>query len=136
MDSELQKEPDVKQTKEWARSHLQELERVADQTVREEGYSYSSEAEVEVCYFPDKQYGDIFFPQGNYEALRIRLGEARGHNWWCVLYPNLCFTSSACAVVTDEGKEELKEALTAEEYEMVTAATDFKIRFFFFGNKD
>ena len=48
----------------------------------------------------------------------------------------MLFRSSACAVVTDEGKEELKEALTAEEYEMVTAATDFKIRFFFFGNKD
>lgn len=136
MDSELQKEPDVEQTKEWARNHLHELEQVADQAVREAGYSYSSEAEVEVCHFPDKQYGDIFFPQGDYEALRIRLGEARGHNWWCVLYPNLCFTSSACAVVTDEGKEELKDALTAEEYEMVTAATDFKIRFFFFGNKD
>lgn len=134
MASELHEEPDAKQTKEWAKRHLHELEQVADRVVREEGYSYSSEARVEVCYFPDKQYGDIFFPQGDYEALRVRLGEARGHNWWCVLYPNLCFTGATCAVVTDEGKEELKEALTAEEYEMVTASTDFKIRFFFFGD--
>lgn len=136
MDSELQREPDAKQTKEWAKRHLRELEEVADRVVGEEGYSYHSEAEVGVCYFPDKLYGDILFPHGDYEALRIRLGEAKGHNWWCVLYPNLCFTGAVCAVVTDEGKEELKEALTAEEYEMVTAATDFKIRFFFFGDTD
>jgi stage II sporulation protein R len=136
MDSELQEEPDAVQTKAWAKRHLGELKQVADQVVRDEGYAYSSEAEVAVCYFPDKLYGDIFFPQGDYEALRIRLGAARGQNWWCVLYPNLCFTGSTCAVVTDEGKEDLKSALTAEEYEMVTAAADFKIKWFFFGDDE
>lgn len=127
-------EPDAEDTKAWVESHLRELEEVADQTVRDEGYSYQSRAEVEVSYFPDKQYGDIFFPQGEYEALKIKLGEARGHNWWCVLYPSLCFTDTACTVVSDEGKQGLKEVLTAEEYEMVTATTDFKIKWFFFGD--
>lgn len=136
MDAELQGEPDAARTREWAKRHLEEIRQVAEQTVRDEGYGYSCEAEVRVCYFPDKMYGDIFFPQGEYEALRIRLGAARGHNWWCVLYPNLCFTSSTCAVVTDEGREELKEALTAEEYEMVTAAADFRIKWFFFGDDE
>ena len=70
MDSELQEEPDAVQTKAWAKRHLGELKQVADQVVRDEGYAYSSEAEVAVCYFPDKLYGDIFFPQGDYEALR------------------------------------------------------------------
>lgn len=60
MDEELRNEPDAKQTKDWARRHLRELEEVADQVVQEEGYSYDSEAEVEVCYFPDKRYGDVF----------------------------------------------------------------------------
>lgn len=127
-------EPDAEDTKAWVESHLRELEEVADQTVRDEGYSYQSRAEVEVSYFPDKQYGDIFFPQGEYEALKIKLGDARGHNWWCVLYPSLCFTDTACTVVSDEGKQGLKEVLTAEEYEMVTATTDFKIKWFFFGD--
>ena len=86
------------------------------------------------CYFPDKRYGDVLFPEGWYEALRIRLGEAEGHNWWCVLYPNLCFTNATCAVVSEDGKKELKKALTAEEYEMVTATSDFKIKWFFFGD--
>ena len=82
----------------------------------------------------DKRYGEIWFPQGYYEALQIRLGEARGQNWWCVLYPNLCFTGSVCGVVTEEGRQDLEEALTAEEYQMVTAASDFKIKTFFFGD--
>ena len=133
MGDELSGEPDAEETKAWVESHLHELEDVADRTVEAEGYSYRSEADVEVSYFPDKLYGDVFFPQGEYEALKIRLGQARGHNWWCVLYPSLFFTDTACKVVSDEGKQGLREALTAEEYEMVTATSDFKIKWFFFG---
>ncbi len=121
------------QTKAWAMEHLREIEAAAEEGIREEGYSYRAKAEVSVCYFPDKRYGEIVFPQGYYDALRIKLGKAKGQNWWCVLYPNLCFTSATCAVVDEEGKEELREVLTDEEYEMVTAASDFKIKSFFFG---
>lgn len=121
------------QTKAWAMEHLREIEAAAEEVIREEGYSYRAKAEVSVCYFPDKRYGEIVFPQGYYDALRIKLGKAKGQNWWCVLYPNLCFTSATCAVVDKEGKEELREVLTDEEYEMVTAASDFKIKSFFFG---
>ena len=120
-------------TRQWAEEHLDELEMVADRILEQEGFAYDAEAEVVRDYFPEKTYGDITFPAGYYEALRINLGEAKGHNWWCVLYPGLCFTSQTCAVVSEEGKEELKEALTAEEYEMVTATSEFKIRWFFFG---
>ncbi len=134
MEQELKAEPDAGATRTWVETHLRELEKVADRTVAQEGYLYQSRAEVEVSYFPDKQYGDIFFPQGEYEALKIKLGKARGHNWWCVLYPSLCFTDTTCSVVSDEGKNGLKEVLTAEEYEMVTATSDFKIKWFFFGD--
>lgn len=134
MEQELEDKPDAPETRAWAESHLEELEETADRVIEEAGYDYGSKAEVETVYFPDKLYGDVFFPRGDYEALRIRLGKAGGHNWWCVLYPNLCFTNATCAVVSDEGKAELKEALTAEEYEMVTATSDFKIKWFFFGD--
>lgn len=127
-------EPSAEETKQWARDHLDEIERTAEETIREEGYSYGAKAMVQMCHFPDKTYGDITFPEGSYEALRIEIGKAEGHNWWCVLYPNLCFMSTTCAVVSDEGKEELKEVLTDDEYEMVTATSDFKIKWFFFGD--
>ena len=96
---------DAKATKAWTLTHKKELTDTAD----------------------------IIFPEGNYEALRIVLGKGNGHNWWCVLYPNLCFTNATCAVVDEDGKKELKEALSAEEYEMVTATSEFKIKWFFFG---
>ena len=121
-------------TEKWAVSHLEELEETAKDVVRAEGETYGASAEVVTCYFPDKRYGDLLFPAGEYRALKISLGKAAGQNWWCVLYPNLCFRDSVCAVVDEEGKEELEEALTAEEYEMITASTKFKIKWFFLGD--
>ena len=124
---------DAKATKAWTLTHKKELTDTADKILKKEKVSYRAKAEVTTCYFPDKRYGDIIFPEGNYEALRIVLGKGNGHNWWCVLYPNLCFTNATCAVVDEDGKKELKEALSAEEYEMVTATSEFKIKWFFFG---
>ena len=124
---------DAKATKAWTLTHKKELTDTADKILKKEKVSYRAKAEVTTCYFPDKRYGDIIFPEGNYEALRIVLGKGNGHNWWCVLYPNLCFTNATCAVVDEDGKKELKDALSAEEYEMVTATSEFKIKWFFFG---
>lgn len=125
----------VQETKDWAREHEKEIERTAEEVIRREGYAYKADASVCVCDFPDKSYGDVFFPAGKYEALRIEIGNAQGRNWWCVLYPNLCFVDSIHAVVSEEGKEDLQEVLTDEEYEMVTATSKFKIKWFFF-NED
>ena len=88
-------------------------------------------AAVMTCWFPDKTYGDLTFPAGNYKALRIEIGEAKGHNWWCVLYPALCFMDSTNAVVPEEGRQKLKNVLTEEEYSRITADTKFRIRWFF-----
>lgn len=122
----------AKTTKEWARTHVAEIEQEAERVIKKAGYDYPVKAEVTNCYFPDKTYGDVTFPKGEYEALRIEIGEAEGRNWWCVLYPNLCFIDAINAVVPEEGKEELKEVLDEEEYEMVTAGRKFKIKWFFF----
>ena len=100
---------DAKATKAWTLTHKKELTDTADKILKKEKVSYRAKAEVTTCYFPDKRYGDIIFPEGNYEALRIVLGKGNGHNWWCVLYPNLCFTNATCAVVDEDGKKELKE---------------------------
>ena len=111
---------------------MDEIEEVAKEIVKREGYTYSIHAEVTTCDFPDKTYGDITFPAGEYEALRVEIGEAKGQNWWCVLFPNLCFIDAVHAVVPDKGKEELKEVLEEDTYEMVTTTTRFKIGWFFF----
>jgi len=132
MKEELPESESVEMTKAWAKNHLAEIEAVAEDTLQKEGCIDTVKAEVTTCYFPDKTYGDITFPKGEYEALRIEIGAAKGQNWWCVLYPNLCFIDAVHAVVPDEGKKELKEVLDEEEYEMVTATSKFKIKWFFF----
>lgn len=132
MKEELPESDSVDTTKEWAKSHTKELEEVATEVVREEGYDYRVKASVLFCNFPDKSYGDVTFPAGRYEALRIEIGEGGGQNWWCVLYPNLCFFDAVHAVVPDEGKEDLKKVLEEDTYEMVTSTSRFRIKWFFF----
>ena len=132
MQEEIPESDSVETTKEWARSHLDAIVNLAKAVIREEGYDYPVMAEVTTCEFPDKTYGDITFPSGRYEALRIEIGEANGQNWWCVLYPNLCFIDAVHAVVPEEGKKDLKKVLQEDTYEMVTATSRFKIGWFFF----
>lgn len=132
MKQELPESDSVETTKKWARENLVQIQQVAAEIIAEEGYEYSVKAEVTICDFPDKTYGDITFPAGEYEALRIEIGQAKGQNWWCVLYPNLCFIDAVHAVVPEKGKNELKEVLEEDTYEMVTTTTRFKIGWFFF----
>lgn len=131
MEENMPEEDSADAAKDWVRAHIDTLENVSRQAAAQAGADYPVSAAVTTCWFPDKSYGDVTFPAGNYEALRIEIGEAKGHNWWCVLYPGLCFTDTVNAVVPDEGKEKLKNVLTEEEYSRVTADTDFKISWFF-----
>ena len=119
------------EAKAWAIRHKEELIRTAREVLQKEGCNDQITAEVVRCEFPDKTYGDITFPAGWYDALRIKIGKAQGHNWWCVLYPNLCFMDSVHAIVPKEGKEELRSVLTDEEYAMIVKGTPVKIKWFF-----
>ena len=109
--------PDRNEILQFLQSHLSEIEAVANQTLVGQHQSYRATAAIQTVYFPERTYGTCTFPAGWYEALRIQLGEAKGHNWWCVLYPRLCFTDCLHAVVEEEGQQELKKVLTEEEYE-------------------
>lgn len=97
--------------------HLPEIEKLSKAAMEEAGFDYDVEATLGECYFPVKQYGDLIFPAGEYEALKVNIGSSEGKNWWCVLYPTLCFVDSTYQVVPDSSKEKLKESLTKEEYD-------------------
>lgn len=131
LEGAMPEDMDVAETTDWMRRHTDELENLSREIVQQEGYDYPVSAAVTTCWFPEKTYGDLTFPAGNYEALRIEIGVAKGHNWWCVLYPNLCFLDAVNAVVPKEGKQELKNVLSEEEYSQITATTDFKIKWYF-----
>lgn len=109
----------LEETKEAVLTHLTEIEQEAENLIEEQGFDYSVEAVVEETYFPEKTYGDCTFPAGEYEALKVKIGSAKGQNWWCVLYPSLCFLDDTYGIVTEEKKEDLKEVLTAEEFQEI-----------------
>ena len=131
LDENMPEMADAAETGAWMRKNIDAIEEVSRETVAADGAEYPVSAAVTTCWFPDKSYGDVTFPAGNYEALRIEIGAAEGHNWWCVLYPGLCFLDTTNAVVPDEGKQKLKNVLTEEEYSRVTATSDFKISWYF-----
>ena len=108
---------------------------VAEQVITENGYNYDADCQVTQCSFPTKQYerpGDsvVSLPRGEYNALNIKIGAAKGKNWWCVMYPPLCFVDGI-ASVPDETDELLKSQLTASEYELITESDrpEIKIKF-------
>lgn len=110
---------DLEETREYVLENLPEIEQAALKTIEEQGKDYPISAVVEKTYFPDKTYGDCTFPAGEYEALNIRIGKGEGKNWWCVLYPSLCFIDDTWGIVSREKKEELREILTEEEFRAV-----------------
>lgn len=81
----------LEQAREIIREHLPEVEQQVATTLKENGESYGYKVELGIVPFPAKLYGGEVYPAGNYEALRITLGSGRGQNWWCVLFPPLCF---------------------------------------------
>ena len=112
------------------RAHLSEVEAAARETAWQEKPGENVHAELTNTRFPEKTYGDCTFPAGNYDALRITIGEAKGKNWWCVLFPSLCFVDTVPGVVPEESKELLKNVLTEEEYESLftPGKSEYKVR--------
>lgn len=96
--------------------NLTEIEKTGEAIVQNAGYEYEVHAYLTTEEFPMKSYGDLIFPAGEYEALRVDIGRKEGANWWCVMYPGLCFVDATGGVVASDGKEVLEHMLTPEEY--------------------
>ena len=103
-----------------ASEHLEDFKEIALNTIQEEGFDYSVNIRIGNFEFPTKHYGDISLPAGIYDALRVEIGEAKGQNWWCVMFPPLCFVDASSGIVPEESKEDLQNTLTDEEFSIVS----------------
>ena len=103
-----------------AKEHIQDFKNIAQNVVKENGYDYEVNVEIGNFSFPTKTYGDISFPAGFYDALKVEIGKAEGQNWWCVMFPPLCFVDVTSGVVPEESKENLEENLGDEEYSIIS----------------
>ena len=92
----------VDETREYLKENKKRLQRIAEGVIAAQGYDYPAAVELGVRYIPQKTYGDITFPAGNYEALNITIGSGQGENWWCVLFPPLCLLEEGTAPISGD----------------------------------
>lgn len=113
---------DEAQALERARERLPELEAAAQQRVYDEGYEYAVTISVVHMYFTTRVYETVTLPAGMYDALRVTIGEGKGHNWWCVVFPPMCVSAATQAA-------ELSDVLKPEQEEIVTQPKKYEVRF-------
>lgn len=109
-----------------AEDALPDIERISESVLRASGCDLPVEAELTDTEFDVRRYGSITMPAGTYRALRVKIGSARGHNWWCVMYPPLC-VPAACEV-TDDRQTEL-ECFDESELDIMYHPEKYEIRF-------
>ena len=114
-----------------ADEHKEEFIQIAERTIKENGYDYTVNIQIGKADFPTKYYGDISLPAGEYDALKVQIGEAKGKNWWCVMFPPLCFVDVSTGIVPDNSKQELKQSLNDEEYDLISKTDENEIAFKF-----
>ncbi len=111
---------DISVARNEINTQMEMIKQVAIDTLRANGFRYDVNVSLKQEQFPIKIYGDITLPAGSYEALCIRIGKAEGKNWWCIVFPTLCYVDETYSVVPDESKEKLEYLLTEEEYNSIT----------------
>lgn len=99
------------------------LQYTAEETVKNSGFDYDVQIELARSYFPTKTYGELTLPAGYYKAVRVIIGEGKGKNWWCIMFPPLCLPAAT------DNKEVLDSFLTDEEMEIVCSDPKLEVRF-------
>ena len=128
MGNELSKYNNASQAKKDVSEKLEKIRIIARNTLKNEGISENVKVSLENTFFPRKTYGNITLPKGNYDALRVEIGKSRGQNWWCVMFPPLCFADCTTGEIKD--KEKLSSVLKEDQLELITSKKEtVKIKF-------
>lgn len=115
---------------EIAKENKNEFYNIAQKVIYDNGFNYNVNVEIGNFSFPTKTYGDISLPSGFYDALKVEIGKANGQNWWCVMFPSLCFVDVSNGIVPKESQEELQSNLQEEEYNLISSdSLEFKLKF-------
>lgn len=110
--------------------NLNNIENIAINTIIDNGFSYPISIEIGNFYFPTKHYGNISFPAGDYDGIRIKIGDANGENWWCSLFPPLCFTDISSGIIDYTSSKNLENNISSEEFNIVSSDNKiYKLKF-------
>lgn len=134
LDKQFEGIDDINYSREYIKSHLKDFEEIAKREIQKSGKDYTVKALFGRFMFPVKTYGYVTLPAGEYEALRIIIGRGEGANWWCVLFPPLCFVDITHGLTAEDAKIRLGKVLTPEELSAIETASSpaevpVKVRF-------
>ncbi|MGV1066293.1 stage II sporulation protein R [Clostridium perfringens] len=116
----LNESQSLEESREILKREDKNIIKIAEDYIKSQGFDYTVETTLTRENFPVKEYGNIVLPQGEYEAYRILIGEGEGQNWWCVMFPPLCFIDvTKGQVAYDETEEKMKDVLSEEEFKSV-----------------
>ncbi|MFT9495540.1 stage II sporulation protein R [Anaerosolibacter sp.] len=128
MNPKFEQSESLDETRKIIQENIEEIEAIALAEIQRNGNEYGVKASLSDVVFPTKSYGSITLPAGTYEALRVEIGKAEGANWWCVLFPPLCFIDIEKGLTNEKTKQEMMNVLTEEEFKMIqTASSEDKI---------
>ena len=120
MQPKLKKSKSIEESRKVIKQNNEEIIAIANRVIKENGYNYSVRTTLSNENFPIKTYGNITLPQGEYEAYRIIIGTGKGQNWWCVMFPPVCFVDITKGEVSyKQTEEQMKRVLSPEEYKIV-----------------
>lgn len=113
-----------------AQENKDEFYNIAKKVIEDNGFNYDVNIDIGNFSFPTKTYGDIALPAGFYDALKVKIGSSNGQNWWCVMFPSLCFVDINEGIVPDESKENLENNMEKENYNLISSDKfEFKLKF-------
>ena len=115
----------VFQAEEKIGDSLDFLRESAESTLRSLGCDYPVNVILGRTYFPTRQYGEVTLPAGYYNAVRVIIGEGKGKNWWCVMFPPMCLPAAS------EGTPDISDILSEEENLIVSGGEKYEIKFWF-----
>jgi len=115
----LKESTSIDETRSIMKDNLDNIKSIAKEVLEEEGKDYDVDVTFGIQKFPTRKYGDLVFPAGEYETLMVKIGEGKGQNWWCVMFPPLCFVDMANN--TPHAQEDLMAVLSEEEVNMLLA---------------
>lgn len=120
---------DIAKSREAVIDNLGRIEETADRVLLENGFTYRAKAEYGKFDFPRKSYSSVTLPAGEYYGVRVTLGSGSGHNWWCVMYPPMCFTEDSRGKMSGESEKQLRESLDGESYDIITGNENVQVKF-------
>lgn len=128
LEPKLEKSSSIEESEEIIKGEYKNLEEISKNIIDENGYTYNVAIGLKYSNFPAKQYSSVVLPAGEYKALKIVIGEGKGKNWWCVMFPPLCFVDEENGIIDEKTDKKLQEILSPEEYDLIMAKDKSEVK--------